>query len=92
MNKYKLIKSNIKGLFRVKALKDFSDVKKGELGGYVQGEHNLSQEGDCWIYNTVWVTGEHKVEGNIKVYSPIWGNISTSPIDYWRIEPKKSAI
>lgn len=28
--KYKLIKSDIRGLYRVKALMDFGDVKKGE--------------------------------------------------------------
>ena len=38
-------------LYRIRALKDFSDVKKGELGGWVQSENNLSQEHDCWIYN-----------------------------------------
>ena len=38
-------------LYRIRALKDFSDVKKGELGGWVSNENNLSQYGDCWIYN-----------------------------------------
>lgn len=39
-----------KQLFRIKALKSFGDVKKGDLGGYVESELNLSQEGNCWIY------------------------------------------
>ncbi len=29
---------------RVVALKDFGDVKKGDVGGFVQSERNLSQE------------------------------------------------
>ena len=37
-NKYELIPSDIEGLFRIKALKDFNDVKKGDIGGYVEGE------------------------------------------------------
>lgn len=38
-------------LYRIKALKNFADVKAGDLGGWVQGEQNLSQEGNCWIYD-----------------------------------------
>ena len=36
-------------LYRIRALKDFGNVKAGELGGYVAGEHNLSQYGNSWI-------------------------------------------
>ena len=53
--KYKLTNTTIRymgrKLYRIKALKDFSDVKKGDLGGWVFSKNNLSQEGDCWIYN-----------------------------------------
>ena len=42
-------------LYRIRAVKDFRDVKKGELGGYVQGEHNLSHYDDCWIYDNAKV-------------------------------------
>lgn len=38
-------------LFRIRATKDFEDVKIGDFGGFVQNESNLSQEGDCWIYD-----------------------------------------
>lgn len=30
-------------LHRIKALKDFGDVKKGDLGGWLEKEENLSQ-------------------------------------------------
>ena len=36
---------------RVKALIDFSDVKKGDLGGYLEGDSELSHDGNCWIYD-----------------------------------------
>lgn len=36
-------------LHRIKALKDFGNVVAGELGGWVEAERNLSQEGNCWI-------------------------------------------
>ena len=48
--KYELVPSDREGLFRIKALKNFNDVKKGDIGGYVECEKNLSQYGDCWIY------------------------------------------
>ena len=53
MKKYELTDETIEvygtALHRIKALKDFGNVKKGELGGYVESEHNLSQEGNCWV-------------------------------------------
>ena len=42
-------------LHRIRALKDFGAVKAGELGGWVESEHNLSQSGDCWIYDNAEV-------------------------------------
>lgn len=38
-------------LHRIIALKDFYSAKKGDLGGFVEKEDNLSQEGNCWIYD-----------------------------------------
>lgn len=37
-------------LYRIRALRDFGDVKAGDLGGYVQYPENLSQSGNGWIY------------------------------------------
>lgn len=55
MKKYKLTKETINycgtTLYRIEALKNFSNVKKGDKGGFVQSKDNLSDEGDCWIYN-----------------------------------------
>lgn len=83
MKKYDLIKvedgKNI-GLFRLKALKDFADIKKGALGGYVEREDNLSQEGECWVagdaivfgnarvYDDAFVCGNARVYENARVY------------------------
>ena len=74
--KYKLIKSDIKGLYRVKALKDFGDVKKGDIGGYVQSEDNLSHEGYCWIYDNAKIYGNARIYGDSQVldYAVIDGN------------------
>lgn len=61
-------------LHRIKALKDFGNVKKGELGGYVESEYNLSQIGNCWVYGNArvcgdaWVYGNAELCGNARVY------------------------
>ena len=65
--KYEMIESNIKGLYRVKALKDFGYVKKGDIGGYVQNEHNLSHEGYCWAYDNAKVYNEARIYGNSEI-------------------------
>lgn len=61
MKKYELTDETIEvygtALHRIKALKDFGNVKKGELGGYVESEHNLSQEGNCWVCGNAEVCG-----------------------------------
>ena len=69
--KYKLTEESInyydKKLYRIEALKDFANVKKGDKGGYVESEANLSQEGNCWIYDSALVFGDAMVYENAKV-------------------------
>ena len=55
-------------LHRIEALKDFSLVKKGDRGGFVQSENNLSHDGDCWIFGDAYVYGNANVSNNAKVY------------------------
>ena len=55
-------------LHRIKALKDFSDVKAGDLGGWVEKEDNLSQSGDAWIGGDAKVYGNAVVCDNAKVF------------------------
>lgn len=38
--------ANTHTLYRVQALRDFADVRVGDLGGYVEEEANLSHEGE----------------------------------------------
>lgn len=45
-------------LHRIQAVRDFGDVKAGELGGFVEKESNLSHEGTCWIYRTLSSDGK----------------------------------
>lgn len=66
--KYELIKSDIRGLYRVKALRDFGDVKKWDIGGYVKNENNLSHNGNCWVYDNAIVCDNARVYDNARIY------------------------
>lgn len=69
-------------LYRIKALKNFylnfviyredspgrRTVLDGELGGYVESEDNLSQEGSSWIFDDARVYGNARVCKNALVY------------------------
>jgi hypothetical protein len=70
--KYKLTKNtkevNDITLFQIQALKDFGDVKKGDLGGWIQKEKNLCQKDNSWVYGNAKVFGNAKVYGDAKVY------------------------
>ena len=77
-NKYRLTKETVSyrghTLHRIEALKDFGNVNKGDRGGWVEKEANLSQEGDCWIsggakvYDNAQVYGDARVLDNALVY------------------------
>ena len=82
MKKYEMIKDDCikyKGhiLYRIIALFNFGNVEKGELGGYIESEYNLSHTGDCWIYGDSKVYKKAKVTGNAKIYpgSIVCGNV-----------------
>lgn len=69
-------------VYRIRALRDFTCpfklrpdgeildttlVKKGDLGGWVEKEENLSQEDGCWIFNDAQVRENARVEGNARI-------------------------
>ena len=67
-------------LHRIRALRDITRfvVKAGELGGFVEEENNLSQDGKAWVFDNAEVSGNAKVygnaevSGNAKVYGNAW--------------------
>lgn len=56
-------------LYRIKAIKDFGDVKAGDLGGFIEKEDNLSHEGNAWVYDSAQVYGGAQVYDNVKVFN-----------------------
>ena len=51
-------------LYRIRAEKNFSDVRKGEFGGFVEREANLSHSGNSWIYDDACVYNNARVCNN----------------------------
>lgn len=64
-------------LYRIRALVAFGDVDAGELGGWIEKESNLAQDGNAWVtgnarvYGDAWVTGNALVSGNAEVMKPV---------------------
>ena len=65
-----------KKLFRIKALVAFGNVEKGELGGFIEKEDNLSHDGNAWVSGNAQVFGNARVFGNAWVYgnAQVYGN------------------
>ena len=69
-----------KTLYRIEALRDFGIIKKGELGGYIGKEENLSHGkavicGDAQVWGNAKVCGKAQVCGNAQVWgnAKVWG-------------------
>ena len=56
-----------KKLFRIKALVAFGTVEKGELGGFIEKEDNLSHDSNAWVSGDAQVFGNARVFGNALV-------------------------
>lgn len=72
MKKYEMT-SNVKEfsghkLYQIRALKDFGDVKVGNLGGYIEKEENLSHDGNAWVYRGAQVFGNAKIICNAQIF------------------------
>lgn len=79
--KYKILRDEFtifgsKTLYRIEAIKDFGDVKKGDKGGLVESEYNLSQEGNCWLYDDAicYDKGRILVDAKVKNYARVFGH------------------
>lgn len=66
MKKYELTDDTItvggRILHRIKALKSFSDVEEGDLGGYVEKEDNLDHSGEAWVSGNARVRNNNNFE------------------------------
>ena len=73
-------------LFQIEALTSFGNIKKGDKGGFIEKESNLSQYDDAWVYGNAQVSddacvfGNARVSGNAQVSDDAWvyGNAQVS--------------
>jgi UDP-3-O-[3-hydroxymyristoyl] glucosamine N-acyltransferase len=70
--KYELLANEVvavrgQRVYRVRALRDFGDVKVGQLGGYIKSEANLSHEGNAWVGDDAKVFDRAVVFGDAQV-------------------------
>ena len=70
--KYELLKDDAvtffgRTLYRIEAKIDFGDVEKGELGGYIEKEENLSHFGNAWVSDNAMVSDNAIVSGIVRV-------------------------
>ena len=56
-----------KTLYRIKALISFGSVSAGDIGGWIEKEENLSQNGNAWVSGNASVSGNARVSGNASV-------------------------
>lgn len=66
------IEVGFRKLHRIIAVRDFGDVKKGALGGFIESESNLSHDGNAWVYCSARVYGKAWVYGEAEVYGEAW--------------------
>ena len=91
MRKYKLTKTKKEcgyTLYQIEALTDIKlfNIKKGDKGGWVEKEDNLSQDGNAWVsgnalvFGNAWVCDDAHVSGNARVFDDVWvsGNACVS--------------
>ena len=68
MLKYKMTDNTLmvngRVLHQIEALKDFSIVRKGEVGGWIEDYSNLSQEGRAWVADNACVYASARVIQN----------------------------
>ena len=78
-------------LNRIRAIRDFGNVKAGDIGGWIAKEENLSHEGEAEVCGSAEVCGEAKVTviSDYIVFKNWWSSgryfTWTRSNDMWRV-------
>lgn len=54
---------------RIRAVRDFGAVEAGQLGGWIENDHNLSHDGKSWVFDDACIYGNARVFGNACLYN-----------------------
>lgn len=75
-HKYELTDEKIeidgKTLHRIKAVRNFGNVKAGDMGGFIEKESNLLHYGNAWVYDNAKVCDAARVYGDALVCGNAW--------------------
>jgi NDP-sugar pyrophosphorylase family protein len=80
IKKYELTDQTIehygRTLYQIRALRSFDYALKADLGGYIEKEENLSQEGNAWVHENAIVYGNAQVFGHAQIadHAKVYGN------------------
>ena len=63
-------------LHQIRALVPLPGVEAGACGGWIEGERNLSHDGDCWVFGDASVCDNAQVLDNALIYDAarVYGN------------------
>ena len=79
MSKYKITEiehPKYPWLHRIQALINVNEkVPKGTLGGFVENENNLSQEGTCWIYDDAICCENGEERKKLHFMMAVWSEV-----------------
>ena len=75
-DKSRIYNSKVK-VYRIEAIKNFSDVKKGDKGGYVSDLSSIGQSGKSWVYDDAIVSGNARItaDATVRGNSHIMSNV-----------------
>ena len=67
-------------LHQIVCVTAFASVAAGEVGGYIEKEVNLSQDGNAWVSGNAKVSGDAKVFGDAEVFgnAKVFGDAEVS--------------
>ena len=80
--------------FEGRIVRHIRRLSDGKIGGWIEKEENLSQEGNCWVDDNAVVCDDAQVYGNAKIYGDGWvGDYSklydnTNVFDYAGLKKK----
>lgn len=57
-----------KNFYQIKSLKDFADIREGDIGGYIEKEYNLPHDDNSWIGPNVIYGGKYQIK-NSQIYA-----------------------
>ncbi len=62
-----LLSDRVQTIYRIRALRDFGNVKADDLGGFIEHEGNLNHEGNCWVGGNAWIYDDSYISDDAQV-------------------------